>query len=143
MIDPSSRSNHLHQVDSPRSRETSSDFWRLSLDKNVHNRFILSHKEAMQFDIRVLITTSADLLVLMFSKTSSSTNILSLGAGKQVFTGIEDVQQENLLRFCSTSDILWLDLRFPGKPLLAYAHEREYDQYLTTTTVNYPGQGRK
>jgi hypothetical protein len=78
----------------------------------------------------------------MLSKTSFGNNILHLSTGKQVFTAIEDVQQENLLRLCSTDDILWMDLRCPGKPLLAYAHGREYDQYLMTTTVNYPGQGR-
>lgn len=79
----------------------------------------------------------------MLSKTSLANNVLSLSAGKHVFTAIEDVQQENLLRLCSTSDIVWLDLRFPGKPLLSYAHGREYDQYLTTTTVNFQEQGRK
>ena len=79
----------------------------------------------------------------MLPKTSFINNVLSLSAGKHVFTAIEDVQQENLLRLCSTSDIVWLDLRFPGKPLLSYTHGREYDQYLTTTSVNYQGLGRK
>ena len=103
----------------------------------------MSPKEALQFDIRVTYHITADLHLLILPKTSSSNNVLCLGAGKQVFTAIEDVQQENLLRLCSTNDILWVDLRSPGKPLLAYAHEREYDQYLMTTTVSFPGQGCK
>jgi len=79
----------------------------------------------------------------MLPKTSSSNNVLCLSSGKHVFTAIENVHRENLLQLCSTHSILWVDLRFPGTPLLAYAHEREYDQYLSTTTVNYPGQNCK
>ncbi len=63
--------------------------------------------------------------------------------GKHVLTAIEDVKQENLVPMCSTKDILWLDLRNPGKLVLAYAHDREFDQSLSTTTVAYLGQNRE
>lgn len=76
-------------------------------------------------------------------KSRSTQKLFSMGHGKHVFTAIEDVKKENLVPLCSTKDILWLDLRNPGKLVLAYAHDREFDQSLSTTTVAYPGQRRK
>jgi hypothetical protein len=79
----------------------------------------------------------------MLLKSRSTQKIFSMTRGKHVLTAIEDVKQENLVSMCSTKDILWLDLRNPGKLVLAYAHDREFDQSLSTTTVAYPGQNRK
>src|SRR5438309_9423869 len=83
------------------------------------------------------------ILKLIFLKTKSTTNIFRLVDEKHLLTSIEDVFRANYLQLCSTKDILWLDIRYPGKPLLAYAHGREFDQYLSTTTATFPGQSRE
>ncbi|KAI6028664.1 hypothetical protein F5J12DRAFT_903607 [Pisolithus orientalis] len=43
--------------------------------------------------------------------------------------------QDNLSRVTTSSDIIWLDDRFPKKPVLSFKHHRSYDRTLKTLTV--------
>lgn len=69
-------------------------------------------------------------------QSKESKTLFTLPSGKHFFTSIEDIHRENTLQLCSTNNIIWLDVRFPGKPLLAYAHGREFDGNLGTKQVN-------
>ncbi|KAF9535256.1 hypothetical protein CPB83DRAFT_887987 [Crepidotus variabilis] len=100
-------------------RQTTSEFWRLAKDKQWHSVFILSSRDLVHFD----------------SRSRSAVEIFTLGEGKHIFTSIEDVQQDHIVQACSTDRLWWFDPRYPGKPMLAYAHGREFDQYLSNTTV--------
>ncbi|KAF8965245.1 hypothetical protein BDZ97DRAFT_1659285 [Flammula alnicola] len=100
-------------------RDSSSEagqFWRLSLGTNASDYFLMSSKRVVQLDTR----------------TNFAVDLFSLSMGKHVLTYVEDSQKDNILRLCSTNQIIWMDTRFPGRPLLAYAHERQYDRYLAT-----------
>ncbi|KJA27112.1 hypothetical protein HYPSUDRAFT_987630 [Hypholoma sublateritium FD-334 SS-4] len=96
------------------------NFWRLSLGTTPSDFVILSAKDVFCLDKR----------------TNSSFNIFSLSKGKHVFTSVEDCHANNVLSLCSTDQVIWLDVRFPRSPLFAYAHGREYDQYLSTRTIH-------
>lgn len=53
-----------------------------------------------------------------------------------MLTSVEDDDGSNAIRVCSTREILWIDKRFPGKPLLGYRHGRNRDRTLRTHTSN-------
>lgn len=53
-----------------------------------------------------------------------------------MLTSVEDDDGSNVIRFCSTREILWIDKRFPGKPLLGYRHGRNWDRTLGTQTLD-------
>ena len=58
---------------------------------------------------------------------------------QDLLTSAEDYAQDGLIRLCSTSHIIWLDSRYPGKPLLSYKHHRQYDRTLQTSTIFLDG----
>lgn len=60
----------------------------------------------------------------------------ALPGGKHSFTSIEDCHTDNTLLLCSTNQVVWMDMRFPRTPLLAYAHGREYSRYLSAKSIN-------
>jgi hypothetical protein len=43
--------------------------------------------------------------------------------------------EDGLLRLVSTNELMWIDPRFPNRPMLASKHEREYDRTLSSHTV--------
>jgi len=53
---------------------------------------------------------------------------------QDVLTSI-DHGGDNILRLCSTRDIIWMDKRYPNKPLLGHEHGRQYDRSLEAHTV--------
>ncbi|KAF4615131.1 hypothetical protein D9613_003155 [Agrocybe pediades] len=102
------------------SKQTSDGFWRISTGDDHSSLFVLSKKNLWQTDVRA---------------PSSLAEFHSLPSGKQCFTSIEDYQNDYILRMSSTKQIIWMDVRFPKQPLLAYAHERDYDRYLSISTI--------
>ncbi|KAF9454575.1 hypothetical protein P691DRAFT_655672 [Macrolepiota fuliginosa MF-IS2] len=103
-----------------RPESSANTFWRVGQGSNLTECVILSEKNVDQLDFR------------QTSQISSLYTELS----KEFLTAIEDYAQDNLLRLCSTSQITWLDLRFPGKPLLGYKHHRQFDRTLRTNTLD-------
>ncbi len=55
---------------------------------------------------------------------------------KDIITAVED-QDGHLIRLCTTSQLLWIDDRKPGKPILGYKHNRSFDRTLRTDTVAF------
>ena len=51
--------------------------------------------------------------------------------------GIEGPQEDHLISFVTTSEVIWIDERFPRKPLLGYEHGREFDKTLAVQTLSF------
>ncbi|KAG6814491.1 hypothetical protein H0H92_000016 [Tricholoma furcatifolium] len=92
-------------------------FWRLA--RSLHNtNYLLASKDSLkQFDTR----------------DGNSVELLTL-AGADILTSVEDQQTDHTIKLCSTREILWIDSRFPRKPLLGYKHGRQFDRYLQIHT---------
>ncbi|KAG5647243.1 hypothetical protein DXG03_000778 [Asterophora parasitica] len=94
--------------------ERRDSFWRLARS-DADNYLLASRKSLINIDLRI---------------TNSSQELFSLPAQGDVLTSIEDQRTDHIVKLCSTRDILWIDTRFAGKPLLGYRHGRQYDRYL-------------
>jgi hypothetical protein len=55
-------------------------------------------------------------------------------------TCIERPGRDHIFRLASTSEILWIDERFPRRPLLAYIHGRQFDRSLGLLTIDLPSE---
>ncbi len=75
-----------------------------------------------------------------FQVDEKFTELFSLHEPTETITAIEG-QDGHMIRLCSTSRLLWIDHRFPKKPLLGYQHNRRYDRTLESRTLRL-GQGR-
>ncbi|KIM49338.1 hypothetical protein M413DRAFT_438522 [Hebeloma cylindrosporum] len=95
-------------------------FQRLALDTGHSNYFLLSSRKVQHLDMRM----------------QSVNELHSISPGRHVFTSLEDCHRGHIVRLCSTNRVIWMDTRFPRKPLLAYGHGREYDRYLSTHTFD-------
>lgn len=69
-------------------------------------------------------------------RSKSINKFFSIAGSHELFTSIEDISDDNILRLCSTKDISWIDQRYPSKPLLSYRHDREFDRCLETWTIS-------
>lgn len=67
-------------------------------------------------------------------------NLFSLQRLGDVLTSVEGPLTDNLIRLCSTTEVLWIDGRFTRSPLLAYKHGRSFDRTLETRTVFLPSK---
>ncbi|KAK7061434.1 60S ribosomal protein [Favolaschia claudopus] len=104
---------------------TSSDrFWRLELTENVNTCLVMSE---------------ADLVELDFRTQNSSSDVYS-AIGNEVLTSIEDYPADQMLRLCSTEQLIWIDRRFTGRPLLSFKHGRSFDRSLEAKTLNFVNQ---
>lgn len=52
-----------------------------------------------------------------------------------MITSIDDFAVDNIIRLSSTSQIIWIDRRHPGKPLMGFKHGREFDRTLEVQTA--------
>ncbi|KAF5330881.1 hypothetical protein D9619_005450 [Psilocybe cf. subviscida] len=101
------------QADSQRSFTPDNELWRVSLYD--HSQFF--------------ITTNTEVL-LIDQRTKSSNDFFSLPIGRNVFTSADNVH-DNIFCLCATENVIWMDIRYPRKPLVSYAHNRQYDRYLS------------
>ena len=46
-----------------------------------------------------------------------------------------DYSGDNIVQLCSTREIIWMDQRYPKKPLLGFQHGRRYDRSLEMRSV--------
>ncbi|KAF7778651.1 hypothetical protein Agabi119p4_2996 [Agaricus bisporus var. burnettii] len=80
------------------------------------------------------ILSANDLNQLDF-RSNRIDSLFSNPAPSDILTSVEDFAQDGLVRLCSTSQIIWLDPRYLGRPLLGYKHHRQFDRTLRTTTL--------
>ena len=50
---------------------------------------------------------------------------------------MEDEAPDGIIRFCTTEQIIWIDKRYPKRPLLGLKHSRNYDPSLRTETIQF------
>ncbi|KAF9052858.1 hypothetical protein BJ165DRAFT_1590856 [Panaeolus papilionaceus] len=72
---------------------------------------------------------SADRLSRIDLRAQTSIPVFSLPKGRHVLTFAEKLH-DNYVTMCSTKEIIWLDTRFPARPLLSLTHGRQYDRTL-------------
>jgi hypothetical protein len=58
---------------------------------------------------------------------------------RDILTSVEDLAEDNIIRLCSTAQVIWLDPRYLARPLLGYKHRRQYDRTLWTRTLFMDG----
>ncbi|KAI6005689.1 hypothetical protein EDD15DRAFT_2213172 [Pisolithus albus] len=95
-------------------------FWQLGAASNKDGCFLTSNTGVKYLDFRTSHTAQV---------------VYSLDKPGAVVTCYEAPVQDNLSRVTTTSDIIWLDDRFPKKPILSFKHHRIYDRTLKTLTV--------
>ncbi|KAF8163387.1 hypothetical protein B0H34DRAFT_695282 [Crassisporium funariophilum] len=110
----------IHQRQEILTPPFKSHFWRLSVGSKPSDQFLMSSNRIIQLD----------------GRTNTPSELFSIPNGKHVLTSIEDLQEDGILRLSSTNKVIWLDPRFPGRPLLAYSHGRQYDRYLSLNTIH-------
>ncbi|THU87262.1 hypothetical protein K435DRAFT_679866 [Dendrothele bispora CBS 962.96] len=66
---------------------------------------------------------------------STATELFVTTQFHEYLTSVEGNNDDHIVKLSSTAQILWMDRRFPGKPLLGFSHKRRWDRSLTTCTV--------
>ncbi|KAF9053864.1 hypothetical protein BDZ89DRAFT_1032274 [Hymenopellis radicata] len=101
------------------SEVSSDDFWRIATTGLSSSCLLTSGKVLRHLDTRV---------------DEKFNELFSLHEPSETITAIEG-QDGHMIRLCSTSRLLWIDRRFPKKPLLGYQHYRRYDRTLESRTM--------
>ncbi|KAJ4487849.1 hypothetical protein J3R30DRAFT_3400509 [Lentinula aciculospora] len=101
-------------------------FWHMAIAGDSEDGYLLaSSKMVQELDLRT------DGLALNLLSIATTTG--------EKLTWIEDPSDNYLVPVVSTERILWLDRRFPGKPLLGITHRRKYDRTLALHAVTIHG----
>ena len=87
------------------------------------------------------MSASESRFVTPWKTNDAPSNLFSVRDG--ILTAIEDIRGDHLIRLASTSEVLWFDERYPGRPLLGYKHGRQFDRSLSIQTVNLTSRYRK
>jgi hypothetical protein len=53
----------------------------------------------------------------------------------EILTFVEDYRADQMLRLCTTNQVIWIDRRNTVKPLLAFKHGRSFDRSLEAKTI--------
>ncbi|KAA1469469.1 hypothetical protein DENSPDRAFT_835097 [Dentipellis sp. KUC8613] len=112
----------LDRVWSPNGISThpADGFWRITKSAQQDGCFLTSSKVVMELDFR---------------KMEPKTVVFEVSSSKDFITCIEYAQVDGLLRIVTTSEVIWINPRFPGKPLIACKHNRDFDRTLRTDTL--------
>ncbi|KAJ3725838.1 hypothetical protein C8R42DRAFT_419083 [Lentinula raphanica] len=87
-----------------------------------------------------LLSSSTEVHELDFRAANSALNLLAIaGTTNETLTWVGDSGDDFLVPLTSTERILWLDRRFPGKPLLGIKHRRNHDRTLAAHGVTIRG----
>lgn len=62
--------------------------------------------------------------------------MFSTDVSSPVVTSFDWSGRERLLTLSTTSELIWLDERYPKKPLLSFKHNRVYDRSLSVRAVH-------
>lgn len=89
------------------------------------------------FDTRVRLHSKKKfpLILNVFQTPETPIDVYTL-SNNDVFTSMENEQTDWLVRACSTSQLLWFDRRYPGRPVLGHDHDRQRDRTLQVKTLN-------
>ncbi|KAJ6567193.1 hypothetical protein DFH09DRAFT_1363383 [Mycena vulgaris] len=99
---------------------TGSDlFWRLELTESNDTCLLMSKANLKKLDFR----------------TDDSSLDLYDAISNEVLTSVEDYQAGQMIRLCTTNQILWIDQRNATKPLMGYKHGRGFDRSLEAKTI--------
>ncbi|KAJ7581235.1 hypothetical protein C8J56DRAFT_1057231 [Mycena floridula] len=100
-------------------QETTMDsFWRIGLG-DMNTCHLASRTELQHLDLR----------------TQKPTCLFSTSLPEDIITFVEDRWDDHLVRLTSMRQLIWIDQRVPGKPLLSYNHRRQLDRSLETRTI--------
>lgn len=126
--------------------ETTEDsFWKLAQSGEDETCLLLSSSTLRQLDFRVRshplpgVVTS---LTSIFQSQDSSSKMFAVPRIGEVFTSVEGAFEDQLIRICSTSQILWIDRRYSTKPVVAVHHGRRFDRTLRTSTMTFADSER-
>jgi hypothetical protein len=109
-------------------------FWRIALGENGVDCFLASSKGVTLQDFRVCPFSFIEGAVPTIFQSRASLDLFTMPRRQDVLTSI-DHGGDNIVRLCSTRDIVWMDKRYPNKPLLGYQHGRQYDRSLEARTI--------
>lgn len=81
------------------------------------------------------LASSSCIQHLDFRSSQPSVDLLSTDQLGSVVTSFDSSEREHLLTISTTSELLWLDNRYPKKVLLSFKHNRAHDRSLNVKTV--------
>lgn len=68
---------------------------------------------------------------------TSSLELLTLSSDTQVITSVSSLDIGNLHCVSTTKEVIWLDQRFPKRPLLGWNHHRRFDRSLNVENLTF------
>ncbi|KAL4077135.1 hypothetical protein V8B97DRAFT_1939889 [Scleroderma yunnanense] len=95
-------------------------FWQLGATNRNDECFLTSRTSVKHLDFR---------------SSNNATVIYSLDNPREVVTSYETPGSDHLSRVTTTGGVVWLDDRYPRKPLLEFKHHRGHDVTLKILTV--------
>ncbi|KAL5529702.1 hypothetical protein ACEPAG_5687 [Sanghuangporus baumii] len=102
--------------------EDGGSFWRIVGDRNAYSGTVASEKLIQKFDTRSFGT---------------SQNLLEYIDDRNFITSLCPTQLEHLLCASTTSQVIWIDERYPKQPLLGWRHHRAFDRTLSLQTIEF------
>ncbi|KAL5511153.1 hypothetical protein ACEPAH_4368 [Sanghuangporus vaninii] len=102
--------------------EGEGSFWKIFGDGNAYSGTVTSEKLVQKFDTRSFGT---------------SLNLLEYNDGRNVITSLFPTLLEHLLCASTTSQVIWIDERYPKQPLLGWRHHRVFDRTLSLRTIEF------
>lgn len=81
------------------------------------------------------LASSSCIQHLDFRSSQPSVDLFSTDQLGSVVTSFDSSEREHLLTISTTSELLWLDNRYPKKVLLSFKHNRAHDRSLNVKTV--------
>lgn len=135
--------NLIHSPHEDAAGNIPDSFWRVAQGVNNAQCLLASSNVLTQVDLRVnYLVSFHQCNMLILGQTNTTLDLFSISRERDVFTSVEDKREDNIITLCSTREILWIDRRYPGKPLLGYRHGRQYDRSLEARTIPLPpGKG--
>ncbi|KAJ6627504.1 hypothetical protein B0H10DRAFT_1994910 [Mycena sp. CBHHK59/15] len=110
----------VHRVVPPTQSTPYDMFWRLELTGTDNACLLMSKIDLKELDFR----------------TEHSSSDLYLAIPNEVLTSVEDYKPDQMIRVCTTNQVIWIDRRNTAKPLLAFTHGRAFDRSLEAKTIS-------
>ncbi|KAJ7638505.1 hypothetical protein FB45DRAFT_826943 [Roridomyces roridus] len=101
--------------------EDSDSFWRLESAEHSDSCMLMSKSGIKELDFRAVDSSLA----------------LYTAISNDILTSVEDYRADEMIRVCTTSQVVWLDRRNAARPLLAFKHGRVFDRTLQTRTIRF------
>ncbi|EKM55190.1 uncharacterized protein PHACADRAFT_208714 [Phanerochaete carnosa HHB-10118-sp] len=112
---------YTHSISSPKD-----PFWRLASLPDSNTCLLLSSTRLETVDFRA---------------PNIALSLATVQGLKTVFTSVEGLQLDNMIRVASTEEIIWIDYRFPLRPVVGIKHHRQQDRTLHMQSLMF-GKGK-